>query len=51
MTQQELGWASGLHQSAIGRIESGATAANFSTIIKLARALDVPPADLFQGID
>jgi transcriptional regulator with XRE-family HTH domain len=51
LTQEQLGWAAGLHQTAIARIESGERQPTLSTVFKLARGLEVPPADLFGGID
>ena len=51
LTQEQLGWAAGLHQTAVARIESGERRPNLDTIFKLAAGLEVPPADLFEGID
>jgi transcriptional regulator with XRE-family HTH domain len=51
MTQEQLGWAAGLHQTAVARIESGERKPTLDTIIKLAGGLEVAPADLFAGID
>lgn len=51
LTQEQLGWAAGLHQTAIARIESGERRPNLDTVFKLAHGLEVPPADLFAGID
>jgi transcriptional regulator with XRE-family HTH domain len=51
MTQEELGWAVGLHPTAVGRVESGERRPTLGTIFRLAEGLEVPPADLFAGID
>lgn len=51
LTQEQLGWASGLHQTAVARIESGDRQPTLGTVFKLARGLEVPPAELFVGID
>jgi transcriptional regulator with XRE-family HTH domain len=51
LTQEQLGWAAGIHQTAIARIENGERKPTLDTIIKLARGLEVPPAELFTGID
>jgi transcriptional regulator with XRE-family HTH domain len=51
LTQEQLGWAAGLHQTAVARIESGERRPTLDTIFKLAQGLEVPPADLFAGID
>jgi transcriptional regulator with XRE-family HTH domain len=51
LTQEQLGWAAGLHQTAVARIESGERKPNLDTVFKLAAGLEVPPAELFDGID
>lgn len=51
MTQEQLGWAAGLHQTAIARIESGERKPTLNTILKLASGLEAPPAELFAGIE
>lgn len=51
LTQEQLGWAAGLHQTAVARIESGERKPTLDTIFKLAAGLEVPPAELFAGID
>jgi len=50
MTQEELGWQSGLDQTIVSRIEKGERKPTLPTIFKLASGLEVPPADLFAGI-
>jgi len=40
-----------MHYTAWGRIESGERRPTLETIFRVARALDVPPAELFAGID
>lgn len=51
LTQEQLGWASGLHQTAVARIETGERLPTLGTIFKIADGLEVPPAELFAGID
>lgn len=51
LTQEQLGWAAGLHQTAIARIESGERQPTLGTIFKLARGLECSPAELFAGIN
>ena len=51
LTQEKLGWAAGIHQTAIARIESGERKPTLSTIFKLAHGLEVRPAELFAEID
>jgi transcriptional regulator with XRE-family HTH domain len=49
-SQEDLSRASGLHTTAISKIERSDRAPNFETIVRLARALDVPAHRLFEGI-
>ncbi len=49
LTQEQLGWAAGIHQTAVARIEAGERKPGLETIFKLARGLEVPPGDLFDG--
>lgn len=51
LTQEQLGWAAGLHQTAVARIESGERKPTLETIFKLARGLEISPAELFIGIE
>lgn len=51
LTQEQLGWAAGLHQTAVARIESGERKPTLDTILKLARGLEISPAELFVGIE
>jgi len=51
LTQEQLGWASGIHQTAVARIEGGVRKPSLDTIFKLSAGLEVPPAKLFEGID
>jgi transcriptional regulator with XRE-family HTH domain len=51
LTQEQLGWASGIHQTAVARIENGERKPTLETIFKLAAGLEVPPAELFAGIE
>lgn len=50
LTQEQLGWAAGLHQTAVARIENGERKPTLDTILKLAAGLEVSPAKLFVGI-
>lgn len=50
MTQEKLGWAAGLHQTEVARIEKGTRNPGFETIVKVAGGLGVPPAELFKDI-
>ena len=50
MSQEALAQEAKLDRAAISIIERGTRAANLRTILKLARALKVPPASLLEGI-
>lgn len=50
LTQEQLAWAAGLHQTEIARIESGRRNPGLETIFKVARGLEVAPGALFNGI-
>ena len=46
MTQEELADAAGLHRTTIGLFERGLKCPALDTIIRLARAMDVPSSEL-----
>jgi len=50
LTQEQLAWAAGLHQTEIARIEGGRRNPGLDTIFKVARGLEVLPGELFRGI-
>jgi len=50
MSQEALAQEAKLDRAAISIIERGTRAANLRTILKLARALRVPPASLLDGV-
>lgn len=51
LTMEQAAWAVGMHHTAWGRIEAGERKPTLETVFKLARGLEVPPAELFAGID
>lgn len=51
LTMEQAAWAGGIHPTVWGRIESGERKPTLATIWKLAAGLEVPPAELFAGID
>lgn len=51
MSQEALGFACGLHRTEVSLLERAAREPRLSTIVRLARALGVRPADLLDGID
>ena len=50
LSQEELGRACGLHRTEISLLERAGREPRLSTIVKVARALHVPPASLLDGI-
>jgi transcriptional regulator with XRE-family HTH domain len=50
LTQEELGHRAGLHSVEVGRAERGVRDLRLSSIVKLARGLDVPPMELLRDI-
>lgn len=50
-SQEELGALACLHRTEIGMVENGTRLPRVDTLIKLAAALDVRPAELLEGID
>ncbi len=50
LTQEELGSRSGVHPTAICKVEQGAREPRLSMIVRLARGLDTTPAQLLRGV-
>jgi transcriptional regulator with XRE-family HTH domain len=50
LTQEELGHRAGMHPVEVGRAERGARDMRISTVVKLARGLDVPPMELLRDL-
>jgi transcriptional regulator with XRE-family HTH domain len=50
LSQEDVGFATGLHRTEIGQLERGQRLPRIDTLIKLAGALSVPPGDLLKGI-
>lgn len=51
LTQEQLGWAAGLHQDRSGEDRERRMAADVRNVVKLVRGLEVPAAAQFSGID
>lgn len=51
VSQEELGFRADLHRTAIGLLERGEREPQLDTIVKLAGALRVPPAEMFEGVE
>ncbi len=49
-SQEDLSRATGLHTTAISKMERADRAPRFPTIVVLAKALEVPAGRLFDGI-
>jgi transcriptional regulator with XRE-family HTH domain len=51
MSQEELGVRASLHRTEVSQLERGLRVARIDTLVKLAGALGVSPAELIEGID
>lgn len=49
-SQEELSYRSGLHYTAISKMERCARAPEFQTVVALASAFEVPAGRLWEGI-
>jgi transcriptional regulator with XRE-family HTH domain len=49
LTQEHLAHATGLHRAYISTLELGYRNATLVILVKLAKALDVPPGELLKG--
>jgi transcriptional regulator with XRE-family HTH domain len=49
LSQMQLGDRAGLHFSEVSRLERGLRDPRLTTIVRLAGALQVPPAELLPG--
>lgn len=50
-SQEELGIRATLHRTEIGLLERGERLPRIDTVIKVAGALSIPPAELIEGIE
>jgi transcriptional regulator with XRE-family HTH domain len=50
LSQETLSFRASIHRTEIGLLERGKREPRLGTIVKLARSLSVPPADLLSGI-
>jgi DNA-binding XRE family transcriptional regulator len=50
LSQEALGHACDLHRTEVSLLERAAREPRLSTIVRLARALDIPPGKLLDGI-
>jgi transcriptional regulator with XRE-family HTH domain len=50
LSQEELGSRAGLHRTEIGMLEHGTRLARVDTLMKLAGSLEIPAAELLEGI-
>jgi transcriptional regulator with XRE-family HTH domain len=51
LSQEALGRLTGLHRTAIYKLEKGGTAPRLASIRRLARGLQVPPRELIEDDD
>lgn len=50
LSQEDLARMAGLHRTAISLIERSERDPRLATIVRVARALGIPPAELLDGI-
>jgi transcriptional regulator with XRE-family HTH domain len=50
LSQEALGYASGMHRTEISLLERGGRDPRLATIVKLAHGLDVPLGKLLDGV-
>jgi transcriptional regulator with XRE-family HTH domain len=50
MTQEQLGLTAGLDAAVVSRIEAGQREPRVKNIVRIAKALDAEPGDLFSGL-
>jgi transcriptional regulator with XRE-family HTH domain len=50
LTQEQVSERSGVHVTEVSRIERGLRDPRMTTLIRMARALDVSPANLLDGV-
>jgi transcriptional regulator with XRE-family HTH domain len=50
LTQEELGHRAGMHPVEVGRAERGVRDLRVSSVVKLARGLNVPPMELLRNL-
>jgi transcriptional regulator with XRE-family HTH domain len=50
LTQEALGHLASFHPTEVNRIEQGRRNPGLLTIVKLAKALEIPPGDLLSGL-
>jgi transcriptional regulator with XRE-family HTH domain len=51
LTQEQVSERSGIHVTEVSRIERGLRDPRMTTLIRMARALDVSPANLLDGVE
>jgi transcriptional regulator with XRE-family HTH domain len=51
LSQEALGFKCGLHPTEISRLERAKREPRLGTIVVIARALDIKPAELLEGIN
>jgi transcriptional regulator with XRE-family HTH domain len=51
LSQEEVGFRASLHRTEVGMLERGIRLPRIDTLIKLAGAIEVEPADLLDGLD
>ena len=50
MSQEELAWECEMHPTEISRLERNVRDPRFTTLVRIAKALRIRPAELLRGI-
>jgi transcriptional regulator with XRE-family HTH domain len=50
LSQEALGYRADLHRTEVSLLERGLREPRLATIVRVARALKVPPSELLEGI-
>jgi transcriptional regulator with XRE-family HTH domain len=50
MSQEDLAWECEMHPTEISRLERNVRDPRFTTIVRIARALRIRPAELMRGV-
>jgi len=50
-SQEDLAEMSGLHRTYIGQIERGEKNISFENILRIAKALEIPPSEIFRNAE
>ena len=49
LSQDDVAWISGLHRSEVSLVELGKRTPRVDTLVRIAKAIGITPADAFKG--